>query len=448
MVGHLNRGRARFEVSSFLFVLCLSAAGCHRAPTPEERAAHQEALRAAFESKKPPPAYAVGDHHEREAWQETQRFYEENGYALVWSDGKTPLGQMDGLIHAIRAADQDGLDPADYGLGELDNTRQTFDASHAADADVRFSYAYIRYGSDLSRGTVRPEEIDPHWRAAPRKFDLRAALKSGVADNRIEDSLQKVTPSAPQYKGLKHQLALARSGGAPIDRVLQIAMNMDRWRWLPDDLGARYLMVNIPAFRLDAIENGRSVLAMDVVTGKKDSPTPLLSDEMTTVVFSPYWNIPDDIVTKEILPKLQSEPDYLERNNIELDESGQRYRQRPGKGNSLGKVKFLFPNHFNVYLHDTPAQNLFSRIERDFSHGCVRLARPLDLAKYLLRDQPEWTNERIVAAMDRGVEQSVALKQPLPIYLVYFTAWEENGAVETRPDVYGLDRRHVKAVDQ
>jgi len=169
---------------------------------------------------------------------------------------------------------------------------------------------------------------------------------------------------------------------------------------------------------------------------------------MTTVVFSPYWNIPADIVSKEILPKLEKDPDYLERNNIEMDESGQRYRQRPGKGNSLGGVKFLFPNHFNVYLHDTPAQNLFSRIERDFSHGCVRLERPLDLAKYVLRDQPEWTEDRIVAAMNRGVEQSVALKQPLPIYLVYFTAWEENGALQTRPDVYGLDRRHVKASDQ
>jgi len=169
---------------------------------------------------------------------------------------------------------------------------------------------------------------------------------------------------------------------------------------------------------------------------------------MTTVVFSPYWNIPSDIVSKEILPKLDKDPDYLERNNIEMDESGQRYRQRPGKGNSLGQVKFLFPNHFNVYLHDTPAQSLFNRIERDFSHGCVRLERPLDLAKYVLRDQPEWTEDRIVAAMNRGVEQSVALKQPLPIYLVYFTAWEENGTLQTRPDVYGLDRRHVKASDQ
>ncbi|OLC76004.1 MAG: hypothetical protein AUH72_19665 [Acidobacteria bacterium 13_1_40CM_4_65_8] len=419
-----------------------------RGPNPEAIAANQQAVRTAIESKNPPAAWAGTDDRAHHVWLEAQRFYKQNGYAIVWSDGKSPRPQMDGLIRAIRAADQEGLQPPDYGVDELDRIRQAFDASHAADTDVRFTYAYLQYASDLTHGTVDPEDIDPHWHAAPRDVDLHAALERGLVDNLIGDSLQKLAPLASQYKGLKHQLALARQNGGTSEAILQIAMNMDRWRWLPDDLGSRYLMVNIPAFRLDAIENGKSVLAMNVVTGKKDSPTPMLTDQMTTVVFSPYWNIPSDIVSKEILPKLDKDPDYLERNNIEMDESGQRYRQRPGKGNSLGQVKFLFPNHFNVYLHDTPAQSLFNRIERDFSHGCVRLERPLDLAKYVLRDQPEWTEDRIVAAMNRGVEQSVALKQPLPIYLVYFTAWEENGTLQTRPDVYGLDRRHVKASDQ
>ncbi|HEV8345090.1 MAG TPA: L,D-transpeptidase family protein [Vicinamibacterales bacterium] len=445
---HLDRCAARFEVSSLIFSLILAGAGCSRAPSPEARAAHQQALRTVLEAKAPPPAYAAADDRGRHVWQEAQRFYKQNGYALAWSDGRTPRPQMDGLIRAVRAADQEGLEPAEYGADELDRIRQTFDPSHAADTDVRFTYTYLRYASDLTHGTFDPEIIDPHWHAAKRGADVHAALERGLADNRVEDSLQKLTPPAPQYQGLKHQLTLARFKGAPPETILQIAMNMDRWRWLPDDLGSRYLMVNIPAFRLDAIENGKSVLEMKVVTGKKDSPTPVLADEMTTVVFSPYWNIPSEIVSKEILPKLETDPSYLERNNIELDESGQRYRQRPGKGNSLGQVKFLFPNHFNVYLHDTPAGSLFARIERDFSHGCVRLERPLDLAKYVLRDQPEWTDERIVAAMNRGVEQSVALKQALPIYLVYFTAWEENGRLETRPDVYGLDRRHVRAADQ
>jgi len=189
------------------------------------------------------------------------------------------------------------------------------------------------------------------------------------------------------------------------------------------------------------------VLEMKVVTGKKDSPTPVLADRMTTVVFSPYWNIPTDIVDKEITPKIEKDPEYLDKQHIEVDDRG-RYRQLPGPGNSLGRVKFLFPNHFNVYLHDTPAQALFNRVERDFSHGCVRVDDPDALARYVLRDQPEWTAEKISAAMQSGTEQAVKLKSPLPIYLVYFTAWEEGGALKTVPDVYGLDRRHDAAKGQ
>jgi murein L,D-transpeptidase YcbB/YkuD len=291
---------------------------------------------------------------------------------------------------------------------------------------------------------VDPEDVDPHWHVAPSDVDLHHRLETAIGENQVEQSLHDLAPKAQQYQGLKHQLALHRQQ-ADAAGVQQIAMNMERWRWLPDDLGSRYVMVNIPAFRLDVIEGGKSVLAMNVVTGKKDSPTPVLSDRMKYVVFSPYWNIPADIAAKEIAPKAEKDPGYLERNNIEMDEEGGRYRQRPGKGNSLGLVKFVFPNHFNVYLHDTPAHALFDRIERDFSHGCVRLERPMDLAKYVLRDQPEWTNDKISAAMHAGVERSVNLKEPLPIYLVYFTAWEEDGVLKTVPDVYGHDRRHDAA---
>ena len=269
------------------------------------------------------------------------------------------------------------------------------------------------------------------WQEAQRFYrqnGYQLAWSNGTRARAPFDSLRslgELAPSSPQYQGLKHQLARARSGGDAA-AVQQIAMNMERWRWLPNDLGPRYLLVNIPAFRLDAIENGRSVLDMKVVTGKKDSPTPVLADQMTTVVFSPYWNIPQDIVQKEILPKVEKDPAYLEKNNIEA-------------------VKFLFPNHFNVYLHDTPSQALFERVERDFSHGCVRLDEPDKLAQYVLRDQPEWTLEKIAAAMQSGTEHAVKLKQPRPIYLVYFTAWEENGQLKTVPDVYGLDRRQDAA---
>ena len=450
----------RILIAIATLICGLAVASC--GPSKREQAAARDALRAAVERKTRPP-YVTGD-RDTHVWQETRRFYKQNDYSLVWSDGSRPRAALDSLIKAVGAADQEGLVPADYGIQELTRVRESFDPSRAVDADLRFTYAYMRYASDLAHGTIDPEDIDPQWHAAARDVDLHGALAQALDANRIEDSLRHLAPQAPQYQGLKHQLekyrALPPNGSSHVaatgegkdvalttaEAIELIAINMDRWRWLPDDPGSRYIIVNIPAFRLDVIEDGRSVLDMKVVTGKKDSPTPVLADRMTTIVFSPYWNIPRDIVEKEIAPKAEKDPTYLERENIEIDDSG-RYRQRPGKGNSLGLVKFLFPNHYNVYLHDTPADALFTRVERDFSHGCVRLDQPLALAKYVLGDQPEWTEEKITAAMDSGTEQAVALKRPLPIYLVYFTAWDDRGTLQVRKDVYGYDRRH-RAADQ
>jgi murein L,D-transpeptidase YcbB/YkuD len=428
---------------SLLVVLSLVSLQCSRSssstpsPTPPDTSS---ALKSAISARS--AAFVDEGDRGRHAWQDAQRFYKQNGYQLAWSDGTHARAALDGLINAIRAADQDGLEPGDYHVDSLDAARRAaLDVDKAVALDLRATYTYLRYATDLSTGTIDPEDLNPQWHASPRGVSRRDALQAGLSENNIGQSLLRLAPQSPQYLGLKHQLGVARQkqDAAGIE---QIVMNMERWRWLPDDLGSRYLMVNIPAFRLDAIENGKSVLDMKVVTGKKASPTPVLADRMTTVVFSPYWNIPQDIVQKEILPKVEKDPGYLEKNHMEADGNG-NYRQLPGTGNSLGQVKFIFPNHFNVYLHDTPSQSLFERIERDFSHGCVRLDEPLKLAQYVLRDQPEWTEEKIKAAMAAGTERSVALKQQLPIYLVYFTAWENNGALEMVPDVYGIDRRHI-----
>ena len=437
--------RQRTQLVCVTAILAIAIfSGCSSKPSPAEVQETRLALERVLQAKQPPFPGDRGS-RVREVWQDVHRFYKANDEQLVWSDGRKPRGTFDALLRALRAADVEGLAPADYHVDDLTAAHDNFDPEQAADLDVRGTYAYLRYAADLAHGTVDPEDVMPQWHKASKTVDLHQTLLSAIASNQVEQSLVQLAPTAAQYQGLKHQLAGLRSNGGDPAAIEMIAMNMERWRWLPQDLGARYIMVNTPAFQLDAIENGKSVLSMRVVTGKKENPTPVLVDEMTSIVFSPYWNIPPDIVEKEILPKLETDPTYLERNNMEVDETGQRYRQRPGKGNSLGQVKFVFPNHFNVYLHGTPSQRLFNRVERDFSHGCVRLERPLDLAKYVLRDQPEWTEERIVAAMDSGTEQSVKLKQPLPVYLVYFTAWEEQGTLKTVPDVYGIDRRHDKA---
>jgi len=179
---------------------------------------------------------------------------------------------------------------------------------------------------------------------------------------------------------------------------------------------------------------------------------------MTEVVFSPYWNVPTSILRKETIPAVLRDPGYLDRNELEVVHAGHvvsasgvdwsdpdlnvQIRQRPGAKNSLGLVKFLFPNKFDVYLHDTPAGSLFAKLERDFSHGCVRVEKPVDLARWVLRDQPEWTAPRIDAAMHAGREQHVALERRIPVYIVYATAWvDEEGRLNFRDDLYGHDAR-------
>ncbi len=242
-------------------------------------------------------------------------------------------------------------------------------------------------------------------------------------------------------------------------RMRQVALNLQRWRWMPDDLGDQHFMVNVPYFHLTAREHGKPVMDIRVVVGKVGNNTPLFSDEMETVVFSPYWNIPDSIAQGETLPAMAKDPSYLAKQNIEIVRTsgeavsasdvdwnnaeslkGYSFRQRPGAGNALGHVKFLFPNSHNVYLHDTPADNLFGKPTRAFSHGCIRVEEPEQLAKYVLREYPEWDEPSIFTAMHSGVEKHVKLKQKVPVHIVYFTAWvDENGGLHFQPDIYGYD---------
>jgi murein L,D-transpeptidase YcbB/YkuD len=183
---------------------------------------------------------------------------------------------------------------------------------------------------------------------------------------------------------------------------------------------------------------------MPVVVGKEGHTTVLFSDALEYVVFSPYWNIPPSIVRNEILPAMNRNSNYLAKNNMEITGKSNgipEIRQRPGPSNSLGLVKFLFPNSFNIYFHDTPAKSLFEQDNRAFSHGCIRLGDPVWMANYLLQDEPEWTPEKIKAAMNAGTEKTVKLKTPVPVIITYYTAWiGEDGQLQFRDDIYGNDK--------
>ncbi|MGI8402439.1 MAG: L,D-transpeptidase family protein [Gemmatimonadaceae bacterium] len=227
-------------------------------------------------------------------------------------------------------------------------------------------------------------------------------------------------------------------------RLGEIAANMERYRWLPRTFGQRYIFVNVPAFRLEAFDSGKKTLEMKVIVGQEyeDKATPVFADSMETVVFRPYWNVTPDIAAKEIFPK---GPDYLARENMETyQENGQtRVRQRPGPKNALGYVKFLFPNDFNIYLHDTPNHELFNKDVRAFSHGCIRVEKPDELAQWVLG----WPADKVQQEMQNPPDnKSVKVPQKIPVYITYFTTYMNSGQLYFGNDLYERDDKLVQSV--
>jgi murein L,D-transpeptidase YcbB/YkuD len=238
--------------------------------------------------------------------------------------------------------------------------------------------------------------------------------------------------------------ALVKDMNVPVQkRVQQILMNMDRMRWVPNAPSGNLILVNIPEFKLYVMDGQKKVFDMVVVVGKEGNNTTIFTGDLNQVVFSPYWNVPPSIVKNEILPAMSRNPGYLASQNMEVTgNSGglPEIRQRPGGDNALGKVKFLFPNSYNIYFHDTPSKSLFQRDKRALSHGCIRLAEPEKMATWLLRNQPEWTPDRIRAAMNAGTEKYVKLKDPVPVFITYYTTWvDERGLLNFRDDIYAHD---------
>ena len=255
-------------------------------------------------------------------------------------------------------------------------------------------------------------------------------------------------------------------------RIRQIELNLERYRWLPSDFGKRYILVNIPDYQLYAYDEGKQALTMRVIVGDEyGHTTPVFADSMTYLVFRPQWDIPRRILVDEVIPKVREDIYYLAKHGYEVIDTARnevisdpsaidwsdldtteihfRVRQKAGKDNALGNVKFMFPNQFSVYLHDTPADHLFDRSKRAMSHGCVRVEDPVKLAGYVLAPQGDWTEQRISEAIaPPGKGESVTpitvdLKQPVPVYLVYLTAFMRDGILHFRDDPYGKDSRVV-----
>ena len=252
------------------------------------------------------------------------------------------------------------------------------------------------------------------------------------------------------------------------ERIKQLIINMERWRWLPEDLGNRYIYVNIADYNLKLYEDNQVQMEMKTIVGKEQRSTPVFSDTIKYLVINPYWYVPKSIAVEDKLPLIKKSHTYLKDNNYSLfqytgnnkleeidpaevdwskineDNFNYLLRQNPGDENALGRVKFMFPNKFSIYLHDTPGRYLFSENERGFSSGCIRIEKPVDLAEYLLSDHEKWNRERIKSEMKKDEEKTIYLKNPIKIYLQYNTAWVDSmGDLNFREDIYNRDQKII-----
>lgn len=335
----------------------------------------------------------------------------------------------------------------------------------------------------LSLYRAMGETID--WDAIPMGTDI----KPGASDPRVPDIREKLmlTGDHPgggdgegdvydsstvlavrsfqlrnglEAKGLIGKQTILALNVPPADRARQVMLNMERWRWMPEDLGDHHFMVNLAAFELNEVENDDITDRMDVVVGAVATQTPEFSDELEYVEINPTWTVPYSIATSEMLPKLRRNPSAYAA-EFEVFMNGKltswsginwsaygkgnfpfTFRQKPGPKNALGKVKFMLPNPYNIYLHDTPAKDKFLATTRAFSHGCIRVSRPMDLADHLVGDIAGWPQQKIDATFASGKTARVSLPYHIPVHLIYATAYEgDGGSIEFRPDIYGRDRK-------
>jgi murein L,D-transpeptidase YcbB/YkuD len=239
---------------------------------------------------------------------------------------------------------------------------------------------------------------------------------------------------------------LIKSLNIPVHhRIQQLIINLNRAQWIQPESDSDYIRVNVPDFMLTVFENGTKVFDMPVAVGKEGTNTMMFTGELNQVVFSPYWNIPASIVQKEILPAIKADPDYLKKNRMEIvgkNDSLPVIRQLPGEDNAMGEVKFLFPNRYDIYFHDTKSKDIFKNNKRAISHGCIRLADAEKMANYLLRNSDGWSPEKINKAINSGKEQYVKIKKPVRVSITYLTAWvDDSGQLHFRDDIYGHDKR-------
>lgn len=293
------------------------------------------------------------------------------------------------------------------------------------------------------KGTFKNGTIDPSLKIIKRRLQMSKDMPGNDSSSVYTDTLELAVKKFKKRHGYKEDGIITAEVIKEMNisaekRLMQILLNMDRMRWMPQKPEGNLIIVNLPEFMLHVYDGKKRLFDMVVVVGKVGNNTMMFNGDLSYLVFSPYWNVPQSIINNEILPALQRDPGYLARKNMERIGNG--IRQKPGPGNALGKVKFIFPNSFNMYFHDTPSKSFFNLEKRAFSHGCIRLSEPQKMAEWLLRNDSDWPKEKIVSAMNQATEKTVQLKSVVPVFIIYYTAWvDDDGLLNFRDDVYKHD---------
>ena len=455
---------------------------------PEDHTA--DIMQAAFTKETAGPLPARLGNAERQA---LIAYFDKRAFRPIWHvDGAlTPaaLAVLDRLAHAA----EEGLDPDDYVAAATASAVTAPTSTHPddiADAEWRISAAALAYARDARGARVTPSRLSNLITPSLALPDAETVLDTLTRAQDASAALAAFNPHADGYVNLRTALGKLRAEmvapspaaapgkaqrtvgaelasvapetmkgrrGTPLDQAAKRAVsavsakrveadiiaNMERWRWLPPELGDRYILVNVPEYTLRYVNNGVVAHQARVIVGKPTSPTPIFSAEMKFLVVNPSWYIPPSILKKEFLPKLANDPLFAERQGYVVAYHGGQIsiRQPPGERNALGRIKFMFPNEHSVYLHDTPTRGLFASTSRAFSHGCVRVDQPFKLAEYVLNNQASWPEKRI-EKMIGGSERTINLPAQLPVHLAYFTlSADANGNLQRFGDIYGMDTR-------
>lgn len=409
-----------------------------------------------------------------------QNFYESMGRGLAWLHDAELTNQARELVAVLQNADQKGLNPEDYDGPKWPARVQTLQGKSPESELIRFDLALtvsaMRYASDVHVGRVDPHEVGLDYDVDAKRINLAEFLKRNVVDAPdVAAAFQKLEPPFPEYQQTEKALVAyeeqKEDGDAktPLtSKIERLELALERWRWIPFGSQQPVIVVNIPEFQLRAYdEEYNPALTMRVLVGKANgkNDTPLFGGRMRSVIFRPYWNVPPSIERAELLPRIERDPSYIASHAYEVVDANGRVaggnvvsgllsgrlgiRQRPGGHNAMGLVKFVFPNEYDVYMHDTPMVKLFSKERRDLTHGCIRVQKPEDLAEWVLRFNSGWSRDQIHSAMEGSRTVPVNLDNPISVFLVYMTATaDENGEAHFFDDIYGRDEALRRALAQ